>query len=169
LIIVFRGTASERYGNLLGYVSGAGGWVAQHGVPASKINYVIAEGKAFAEEEYWIIPNGSEPPSFTPAQLDWKELRAPYLFSYTCTTCEPSYPELGLAQPHYEGFAQVLRDNPDYRGRIEVNNYTELAEVRQELTGNLRIPRTQYSIKIKKKIKGSDADTSELYIIPGTN
>src|SRR4030095_8894645 len=45
LIIVFSGSEPDRFGNLLGYVSGAGGWVAQHGVPASKISYVIAEGK----------------------------------------------------------------------------------------------------------------------------
>ena len=169
LIIVFTGIEPERFGNLLGYVNGAGGFVAQHGIPSNKIIYVIAEGKTFAEEEYWVIPNGADPPAFTEAHVDWKGLTSKYLFSTTCTNCEPSYPELGLAQPHYEGFAQVLRDNPKHRGRIEVNSYRELAEARRELTDRLRIDRSRYSIGIKQKIKGADAETNELYIIPETN
>lgn len=169
LIIVFRGNNAGRFGNLLGYVAGAGGWVADHGVPANRISFVLAEGKTFADEEYWIIPNGADPPDFTSAQFDWKSLSVKYLFSTTCTSCEPSYPELGLAQPYYEGFAQVLRENPNYRGRVEVNNYRDLVEVRKKLTGEMKIARTRYSIAIKKKDGRDDPDGNDLYIIPGTN
>jgi hypothetical protein len=169
LIIVFRGSNLDRFGNLLGYVSGAGGWVADHGVPANKISFVLAEGQTFAHEQYWIIPNGAEPPDFTSAHIDWKSLPAKYLFSTTCTGCEPSYPELGLSQPYYEGFAQVLRNNPNLRGRVEVNNYKDLAEVRRRLTSEMKIARNRYSITIKKKVIRDDPDGSDLYIILGTN
>ncbi|HUR99168.1 MAG TPA: hypothetical protein VMZ26_13965 [Pyrinomonadaceae bacterium] len=169
LIIVFAGTGAERFGNLLGYLNGARGFVADHGVPASKISYVVAEGRAFGEEEYWIIPAGSQPPVFTEVRFDWKMLTSKYLFSTTCTTCEPSYPELGLGQPHYVGFAQVLRENPHHRGRIEVNSYKDAVEVRKELTGRLGLGRERYSIKISKRDTSAYADSNDLYIIPGTN
>lgn len=169
LVIVFRGDGNDRFGNLLAYVEGARGFVAKRGVPTSKVSYVIAEGKSFAYEEYWIIPDGADLPPFVQARTGWNLPTSKYLFSQTCTSCEPSYPELGLSLPHYEGFAAALRENAGHRGRIEVNNYEELVAVQNELTATRRIDRRRYSIVIKKERKDRDALTNELYIIPGTN
>lgn len=166
LVVVYAGKEPDRLGNLLGYIDGARRWVAMHGVPESKISYVLANGHTFGYEEYWILPEGALPPQFEEAEFSWKELRSTYLFSTTCTSCEPSYPELGLDQPFYRGFARVLNDNPNYRGRVRVNSYAELASVRKKLS-EFGLERHRYSLVIKKESKsGDDALITELYIVP---
>jgi len=168
LIVIYRGEKDERFGNLLGYVLGATGRVRSHNVPAGKIDFVIAEGKSFFSEEFWIIPEGADVPVVREATFDWTSIKTKYHFSTACLKCEPSYPELTTSQPNYEDFAAVLKKNPSLKGVVAVKDYDELREVRSALTKGLKLARNRYLVVVETMTSQYDYGIN-LYLVPNNN
>lgn len=165
LIVVYSGDNRQRFGNVLAYISGVKSYFAERRMPPEKISFLIAEGKNLFNEEFWIIPENAEFPDIKPFSFDWSKLQAKYHFSTACFRCEPSYPELIDSQPGLAEYAEILKKYPKYKGLIVVNNYAELAEVRNTLVGNLKLPRRRLTITVRPK-KAENSWSVDFYIVP---
>lgn len=166
LIVVYRGNGTpERFGNLSGYVAGVRRFLDSHGVPASKIDVTLAEGKNFFDQEFWVIPKNVAPPRFTEAKHRWEDLKSKYHFSTSCPRCEPSYPELTDFQPNFEEFAELIRTNAGLKGLVTVGSSFDAKYVRKELA-RLRLPRNRFEIKIIPPTKDDDGYSVDLFILP---
>lgn len=167
LVVIYSGDSSERYGNLLAYISGAEKYLTKNmGVVPDKVSFVIAEGKSLFNEEFWIIPQNSETPKIRLASWDSAKLQKKYYFSQTCVVCEPSYYLLTSFQPNYQEYAAILKKNPKYKGLIVGSNFESLMVIRKTLVREHKLSKERFSLQIKKGRKGKSNLTEGLYIIP---
>lgn len=167
LIVVYSGDNKKRFGNVEAYVEGVKLYFKQKRLPPEKITLVIAEGKNLFNEEFWIVPENAEFPDIKPFGFDWSRLDAKYLFSETCLRCEPSYPELTDFQSGIDVYAEILKTYPNYHGLIEVNDYSELSQIRNSLIKNFKVPRRRFTITLAKKNPENSLSVN-LYIVPQT-
>lgn len=168
IVVYFDSTSNEKFGNVAAFASGMKKYLAHWlRFNEDKISVVISEGKKTFAREFWIIPENAEMPKINPFSFDWRGLKEKYYFSHTYYIYEPDNFLLTDFQPNYEDFAKILKQFPNYKGQIVVNNYWELSIVKENLTVNQQLSRNRYSIQIRKKKRGDKNDYPvDLYLIP---
>jgi hypothetical protein len=170
LIIIYSGDSRQRMGNLLAYTSGAKRFLAEWmQLPSDRVSFVIADGKNLFNEEFWIIPQNAKPPEIKQANFDWTKLETKYLFSQSCVNCTPSYGLLTPTQPGYQEYANVLMENPDYKGLITVGSNFALKEIRKILLKNYKLPQNRFAIQVIKSKNEAESMTENFFIIPKIN
>lgn len=165
VIVIYVGAKKERFGNAMAYAREAKDYFSNSlGVPPAQVSIVIAEGKDFFNEEFWVVPKDAAMPDIKPATLNWDALTDKYHFSNACLQCEPSYHSLTDFQPNFEDYANILKEHPNYSGLVTVNNPLDVLQVRKELTAKYKVPRNRYRVRLLKK--ASDDPSVDLFIVP---
>jgi hypothetical protein len=167
LIVIYSGDNTERLGNLYGYAFGikehVEGWL---GFPNGKIKTVITEGKTLFAEEFWIIPKNAQEPEIKPLNFDWKTLKTKTLYSKACFECEPSYGSITNFRPNLSGFAEVLNDNPNYSGTVEVRSLEDIGYTRKLLIEEYKLAKKRFKIHLIKNKTDESSSVSYFYIVP---
>jgi hypothetical protein len=168
LVVIYTGEKQERFGNILAYANNIKKYVSYYTkISPERVDIIILQGKTFFAHEFWVIPEDAKSPYTESYSFDWSNIREKYYFSHTCLQCEPSYPLITDFQPNFEKFAKILKQYPNYRGQILVNNYDEISTVRKQLTNYQKLPRNRYSIQLRKQKQNWEEKFSvDLYLIP---
>lgn len=180
LIVIYSGNDKQRFGNILAYISGAKSSLFPYfKISPDKVSFVIAEGKKFFSEEFWIIPKGANPPQIQADNFDFSNMQDKLHFSRTCLICEPSYPQLSSSQDGFEKYAEILKKYENYQAVIEIEYEggqwekenlkqvrTFAAYYRTELTKKHGIENQRVTIKINKSLKEESSSTANFFIMP---
>lgn len=180
LIVIYSGNDNKRFGNILAYISGVKESIPYYyKVPSDKISFIIAKGKSFFNEEFWIIPKDAKFPEIENDNFDFSNLNSKFLFSETCLICEPSYQRLTSFQEGLNEYAEVLKKHKNYQALIEIEYEggqwekanlkqvrTFAAYYRTELTKKHGIENQRVTIKINKSLKEESSSTVNFFIMP---
>lgn len=168
LVVVYTGEEKDRFGNISAYANNIKNYIDRYTkILPERVDIIILEGKTFFAHEFWVIPKDAKSPFSKSFKFDWSNIQEKYYFSHTCLQCEPSYPLITEFQPNFEDFARILKQYPNYKGQIFVNNYEELSAIRIQLTSYQKLPRSRYSIQLRKQKKNWEENLSvDLYLIP---
>ena len=165
LIVIYAGDKKELIGNATAYAEAAKEFIVTT-VGTTQISVVVAEGKNFFNEEFWVVPKDAALSNIRPATLNWDELTYKYHFSTSCLQCEPSYHSLTDFQPNFEDYANILRQYPKHIGLVTVHSRRDAKQVAEELTARRKLPRHRYRIRLLKKASDGLSLTNDLFIMP---
>ena len=161
LVVIYAGDAKERFGNVLAYLGGAKfgveNWLK---FPKDRVSITVLKGRNFFAQEFWIIPKGAKLPYAESFKFDWSKIDSKYYFSNACLQCEGDYSFWTSSQAGFKEYAQILKQYPNYKGQIIVNNYRELSQIKAILTNSQKLTRNRYSIQLRKKKKGEENSIS---------
>jgi hypothetical protein len=168
LIIIYAGDKTSRFGNVMAYVGRAREYFERiTKTEPGKFSIVAAAGKGFFNEEFWIVPEGAQPPKTAPVEFDWGGLTERYYFSSSCFQCEPSYYGLSNFQLNLEDYTEILKKYPAYSGLVTVYDRADMMQVIKRLTVENKLPRNRYRVQLLEPDKEYPSLAVELFIIPG--
>ena len=179
LIVIYTGANQERLGNILEYIDGVKYYIGYYS-SKDKVSVVIAEGKKRFYKEFWIIAEGQKFPEIKSVDVDFSNLKTKYFYAADCMQCSPAVVGFSFSKITFDRYAQVLKDNDDYQGLIEIFYESrgkdakdflsiargDAADYRRILTKDFRIKNKRVTIRIKKSTEKALPFGANLYIVP---
>jgi len=171
LIIIYVGENKSRLGNVLNFIEGIKSHFLFRQFDYRKVDFVITESKEKFFKEFWIIPKGKNPPEVKALDFDLSNLQNPYYYAYACLDCEPAVPGLSIDSVSFRLYAEVLKENLQYKGLIIIYNggVKHITQIRKLLVEDYKVKGNQVKIRLEKRKNKVNFADANFYLIPKTD
>jgi hypothetical protein len=184
LIVIHSGENNEVLADALRDIKGMKLYLGiTDGNPMSqRVFFKIIEGKPSLFKEFWIYPKESPTLKNELKTVNLDNLKTKYLFTSICAECEPTVPMLSTSAIHFELYANLLKQNPTYKGLIIIypGSYSGWSRkqryeavlgyairYRDLLVKEYKISNRRFSIKVGKATIAKDMPIeAKFYIVP---